>query len=130
MVGIVSERHLLHSFSRHATADRADRAVSPHAPLSEQGVASLMTPLSEMITVTPANKVIRCLALMLRHNIRHLPVLASSSLDAAPQLQGILSIRDVLSPLLSPEHATVSSPWGLPFFEQAQAQAAAPPAPQ
>ena len=105
--GIASERHFL----AHVAGGQP-----------RQAVWELMTPIDEMIAVQSDHNASRCMALMLRHNIRHLPVLTKASTDALPtrpaKLEGILSLHDLLAPLTSMQ--PVDSPWGLSFAYEEQ----------
>ena len=62
-------------------------------------VKDLMT--KEMITVTTDTAVDQCTALMLKHNIRHLPIVDDN------QLVGVLSMRDVVKTTLSNRESTI-----------------------
>jgi CBS domain-containing protein len=99
--GIASERHFLEALAS--------------GKMDGQSISAIATPLEQMITVSPTNKAVRCLALMLRHNIRHLPVVKVAESDGTSiKLDGILSIRDLLKPFVSGD--SVESPWGLPLY--------------
>jgi CBS domain-containing protein len=56
-------------------------------------LSEIMT--SPVITVTPRQSLDECMALMTRHNIRHLPVIEDE------QPHGLISIRDVVQRLLA-----------------------------
>jgi len=100
--GIASERHFLDALAG-GTMDGAS-------------AFDLATSFDQMITVAPENKAVRCLALMLKYNIRHLPVVRVAESDGKSiKLDGILSIRDLLKPFVSVDG--VESPWGLPFYD-------------
>jgi len=62
-------------------------------------VKDLMT--KEMITVTTDTAVDQCTALMLKHNIRHLPIVDDN------QLIGVLSMRDVIKTTLENKESTI-----------------------
>ncbi len=75
LVGIVSERDYVRKMI-------LDRHASEHAKVSE-----IMT--QDVITVTPDDTVVHCIALMRKHHIRHLPVVV----EGKPV--GIVSLRDL-----------------------------------
>ena len=56
-----------------------------------------MTPLGEMLSVRDTSRADKCLSLMIQSNLRHLPILTG-----AGNLAGILSLRDMLAPLVPP----------------------------
>lgn len=62
-------------------------------------VQELMT--GEMITVTTDTSIDQCMALMLKHRIRHLPVVDDN------QLVGIVSMRDVIEIVISDRESTI-----------------------
>ncbi|MCP4139947.1 MAG: CBS domain-containing protein [Chloroflexi bacterium] len=62
-------------------------------------VKDLMT--KEMITVTTDTSVEQCTALMMKHNIRHLPIVDEN------QLVGVLSMRDVIKTVLADRESTI-----------------------
>lgn len=62
-------------------------------------VQHLMT--KEMITVTTETSVDQCMGLMMKHHIRHLPVVDDN------QLAGIVSMRDVVETVLSDRESTI-----------------------
>jgi len=62
-------------------------------------VKDLMT--KEMISVTTDTSVDQCTALMLKHNIRHLPIVDDN------QLVGLLSMRDVIKTTLANKESTI-----------------------
>lgn len=53
------------------------------------------TPLTKMLAVRDTAGADKCLSLMIQSNIRHLPVLTD-----AGGLAGVLSLRDMLAPLV------------------------------
>ena len=75
MVGIISER------------DYARKVILKGRSSEKTTVREIMT--SEVIHTSPDKKVRKCLSLMTKHRIRHIPVLEGG------QLVGILSIEDV-----------------------------------
>ena len=79
LAGIVTERDLV----RKAMA--AGRAA--------QRVGEIMT--SEVISVSPADTAEACMALMIEHHVRHLPVLEQG------RLVGMLSMRDLVRHVLA-----------------------------
>ena len=62
-------------------------------------VKELMT--KEMITVTTDTSVDQCTALMMKHSIRHLPIVDEN------QLVGVVSMRDVIKAALSDRESTI-----------------------
>ena len=66
---------------------------------AETQVKDLMT--KEIITVTSNTSVDQCTALMMKHNIRHLPIVDDN------QLVGIVSMRDVVKTTLSNRESTI-----------------------
>jgi len=66
-------------------------------------VKDAMTPLAQMKTVTPAQTVEECMALMSGRRHRHLPVLEDG------KLAGLISIGDVVKFLLDAQQSTIQS---------------------
>ena len=101
--GVVSERHLLHTFTAAASsgvggaAADAGREAALAAAMGA-AVEGAMTPLHQLLAVGEDDPASKCLALMISSNIRHLPVLKADG-----RLAGILSLRDMLGPLVPPE---------------------------
>ena len=101
--GVVSERHLLHAFTAAASsgvggaAADAGREAALAAAMGA-AVEGAMTPLHQLLAVGEDDPASKCLALMISSNIRHLPVLKADG-----RLAGILSLRDMLGPLVPPE---------------------------
>ena len=62
-------------------------------------VQDLMT--EQMLTVTPDTSVDQCMGLMMQYRIRHLPVIDQD------KLVGMVSMRDVVSVLLSERESTI-----------------------
>ncbi len=87
IVGIFTERDYVHKGELHGHS----AAKTP--------VQHLMT--KEMITVTNETSVDQCMALMMKHHIRHLPVVDDN------QLTGLVSIRDVVETVLSDRESTI-----------------------
>ena len=76
ILGLVSEREIIHAISRHGEA-----AISmPVSEIMRRGV----------ITVSPAATVSQVMNLMTRHHARHMPVIQDG------KLAGIISIGDVV----------------------------------
>ncbi len=76
VLGLVSEREIVHAFSRHG-----DEAGSmPVKEIMQHGVT----------TVSPDDSVNRAMSLMTHHRVRHMPVLRDG------KLAGIVSIGDVV----------------------------------
>ena len=76
ILGMISEREIVHAFSRHG----ADAAAMPVKEIMQYGVT----------TVSPDESVNRVMNLMTRHRVRHMPVVRGS------KLAGIISIGDVV----------------------------------
>jgi CBS domain-containing protein len=76
VLGLISEREIVHAFSSHG-----DAAASMHVKeIMRYGV----------ITISPDDSVNRVMQLMTRHRVRHMPVLRDG------KLVGIISIGDVV----------------------------------
>jgi CBS domain-containing protein len=76
VLGLISEREIVHAFSRYGETAAA-------MPVTE-----IMRP--SVITVSPDESVTRVMNLMTRHRVRHMPVLRDG------KLAGIISIGDVV----------------------------------
>lgn len=76
VVGVISERDIVHAFAAH------------RAETSEIKVADVMT--RNVISCRPNDSLTRVLGLMTRHRVRHLPVLE------AGRLAGLISIGDAV----------------------------------
>ena len=76
ILGVVSEREIVHAFSEHGEAVTS----VPVKAIMRYGA----------ITVAPAESVSRVMTLMTRHRVRHIPVVQ------AGKLAGIISIGDVV----------------------------------
>jgi CBS domain-containing protein len=76
LVGIISERDVVHAFAAH------------RAEASEIKVADVMT--RDLVTCRPEDSLTRVLGLMTRHRVRHLPVLEGG------RLAGLISIGDAV----------------------------------
>jgi CBS domain-containing protein len=76
VLGLISEREIVHAFSRHGGAAASMRVKE----IMRQGV----------ITVGPDESVNRVMKMMTRHRVRHIPVLRDG------KLAGIISIGDVV----------------------------------
>ena len=76
VLGLISEREIVHAFSRHGET----AASMPVRDIMQYGV----------ITVSPEESVNRVMKLMTRHRMRHIPVLRDG------KLAGIISIGDVV----------------------------------
>ena len=79
-VGILSERDIVARIAQGADVDTVT-------------AGEAMTP--QMIVAHPTDRVLEAAVDMLDHEIRHLPVI-----DAADRLVGMVSIRDLLRPML------------------------------
>ena len=88
ILGILSER------------DYARKGILKGKASQNTLVRELMT--REVIYVHPDHSVERCMALMTRHKIRHLPVL-----DDAQRLVGMISMRDVVRALFENQRETI-----------------------
>jgi CBS domain-containing protein len=88
LVGIISER------------DYARKGILKGKSSKSTAVRELMT--AEVVYVQPEHSVDRCMALMTRHKIRHLPVL-----NAEQDLVGIISIRDVVRAVIESQSETI-----------------------
>ncbi|MFN3742231.1 MAG: CBS domain-containing protein [Anaerolineales bacterium] len=67
---------------------------------AETPLKDVMT--SQILTVSPNTTVDECLALMQKHHIRHLPVLADE------RVVGVLSIRDVLEAVIKERETLIT----------------------
>ena len=76
VLGLISEREIVHAMSRHGAAATS----MPVSEIMRRGV----------ITVSPAETVAHVMNLMTRHRVRHMPVLRDG------KLAGIISIGDVV----------------------------------
>jgi predicted transcriptional regulator len=76
VLGLVSEREIVHAFSRHGETAGS----MPVKEIMQHGVA----------TVSPDESVIRVMNLMTHHRVRHMPVLRDG------KLAGIVSIGDIV----------------------------------
>lgn len=84
VVGLVNER----SFLAFCTDSHVDGGAAP--------VGSLMTPLEETLTVNLTDPASHVISTFFNNNVRHLPVV-----DGRERLVGIISMRDLLRPLLT-----------------------------
>ena len=87
IVGIFTER----DYTRKGELTGHNAAKTP--------VQEMMT--KEMITVTNETSVDQCMGLMMKHRIRHLPVVEDN------QLIGLVSMRDVVSTVISDRESTI-----------------------
>ena len=76
VLGLISEREIVHAFSRNGEAAALMR------------VKEVMN--SHVITVSPEDSISRVMKLMTQHRVRHMPVLRDG------ELAGIISIGDVV----------------------------------
>jgi CBS domain-containing protein len=76
VLGLISEREIVHAFSSHGDA----AASMPVKEIMRYGV----------ITISPDDSINRVMQLMTRHRVRHMPVLREG------KLAGIISIGDVV----------------------------------
>jgi CBS domain-containing protein len=77
MVGIITERDILRA------------CAGKHKPLAQIPLKPVMS--SNIVTVSPCNKVCAVMGLMTKHRFRHLPVV-----DEDGELVGLISIGDVV----------------------------------
>ena len=89
--GILSERDVLWKIVAAAKSPKT------------KTVKDAMTPLKQMRTVTPAQTVEECMALISGRRHRHLPVLADG------KLVGLISIGDVVKFMLDAQQSTIDS---------------------
>ena len=87
--GILSERDVLWKIVAAAKSPKTNT------------VKDAMTPLKQMRTVTPAQTVEECMALISGRRHRHLPVLADG------KLVGLISIGDVVKFMLDAQQSTI-----------------------
>lgn len=87
IVGIFTER----DYTRKGELDGHSAVKTP--------VQQLMT--KEMITISTETSVDQCMGLMMKHRIRHLPVVEDN------QLVGMVSMRDVVETILSDRESTI-----------------------
>jgi CBS domain-containing protein len=76
VLGLISEREIVHAFSRNGEAAALMR------------VKEVMN--SHVITVSPEDSISRVMKLMTQHRVRHMPVLRDG------ELAGIISVGDVV----------------------------------
>lgn len=88
LVGIISER------------DYARKGILNGKASKHTAVRDLMT--KDVVVVHPDHSVDRCMALMMRHKIRHLPVI-----NEQQALVGIVSIRDVVKIIIENQRTTI-----------------------
>jgi CBS domain-containing protein len=87
LAGIISERDVV----RVVAAQRGF--------LSEQPVSDFMT--EDVFTISPAQTIEDCMALMTEHRIRHLPVVEDR------RLAGVISIGDVVKAIITSQEFTI-----------------------
>eukprot|EP00325_Prymnesiales_sp_UTEX-LB-985_P023517 CAMPEP_0174737396 /NCGR_PEP_ID=MMETSP1094-20130205/68264_1 /TAXON_ID=156173 /ORGANISM="Chrysochromulina brevifilum, Strain UTEX LB 985" /LENGTH=271 /DNA_ID=CAMNT_0015940621 /DNA_START=150 /DNA_END=965 /DNA_ORIENTATION=- len=90
VVGLVNERSFL-SFCAAHDSSRAPRTPD-HSP-----VATVMTPLSDLVSCSITDTAESVVEKFFNNNMRHIPVIDRG------QLVGIISVRDMLRPLLPPK---------------------------
>ena len=89
LVGIVSER------------DYIRKVIVKGRSSKDTPISDIMT--KQLLTVNPSNSVTECLRIMTERRVRHLLVLEGT------KLVGILSMRDVVSWLMSAQQATIDN---------------------
>jgi len=92
VLGLVNERDFLRYSVTQKDASTASGMLHSSAAATE--VQTIMTPLSEVVHVSLADSVSKCVDTFFERNLRHLPVI-----DGA-HLSGILSLRDILRPII------------------------------
>lgn len=80
---------------RHVSADRRVD-VTQHDVGGVAAVASIMTPLKGLLHVSLTDSASHVIEVFFRNNVRHLPVI-----DSKEHLVGIISMRDMLRPLMT-----------------------------
>jgi len=94
VLGLVNERSFVKYCARDDELGGGKSGGLP-APRDAGGVISIMTPLDQTLSVSLTDPASKCIDLFYEKSARHLPVL-----DRKEQLVGIISIRDMLRPLL------------------------------
>jgi signal-transduction protein with cAMP-binding, CBS, and nucleotidyltransferase domain len=89
LVGIVSER------------DYIRKVIVSGRSSKDTPVSDIMT--RQVLTVNPSNSVTECMRIMTERRVRHLPVVEGT------KLVGILSMRDVVTWLMSAQQATIDN---------------------
>jgi CBS domain-containing protein len=87
LAGIISERDVVRVVA------------AQHGFLSEQPVSDFMT--EDVFTISPAQTIEDCMALMTEHRIRHLPVVEDR------RLAGVISIGDVVKAIITSQEFTI-----------------------
>ena len=83
VVGLINERSFL-SF-----------CTGPHPDGAQEAVSTVMTPLSEVLHVNLTDPASHVIDIFFAHNVRHVPVI-----DHKQHLVGIISVRDLMRPLM------------------------------
>jgi CBS domain-containing protein len=94
VLGIVSERQFMQAVSLTANNVEPNQP-GPVPTVLAMPVGTVMTGLAAMYSVRTKTTASQCLSTMMKHGLRHLPVLEESS-----TLAGILSLRDLVAPLV------------------------------
>jgi len=92
VAGLVTERSFLPFCA--AFEEDADAARPLSSATAGPAVSTLMTPIDQTLHISLTAPALDCVDIFLRHNVRHLPVVDGE------KLLGIISMRDVLRPLL------------------------------
>ena len=75
---------------------------------NETQIKEIATPLAQLITAKPTESVEVCMAKMLEHEIRHLPLMSSCSSDgSSAELLGMVSIKDLVRTTVQEKEATI-----------------------
>lgn len=78
---------------------------------NETQIKEIATPLAQLITAKPTESVEVCMAKMLEHEIRHLPLMSScsssSSAGSSAELLGMVSIKDLVRTTVQEKEATI-----------------------
>lgn len=89
VVGILTERDYLH------------KVVVKGRSSFRTPVKDVMTPQAQVKALTPSDSVVRAMQLMVKHDVRNIPVVDDSA------MVGVLSIKDVVKALLDDQKAEI-----------------------
>eukprot|EP00879_Flechtneria_rotunda_P000203 GHRR01000275.1.p1 GENE.GHRR01000275.1~~GHRR01000275.1.p1 ORF type:complete len:210 (+),score=66.31 GHRR01000275.1:644-1273(+) len=90
-VGIITER------------DYLKKVVVRGLASSNTPVRSIMTPQESLAVLTPQHSVLECMDLMVKYNVRHVPVMESN------HMAGVVSMKDVVKVLLDDQRHEIDS---------------------